>query len=197
MLEKGDDTLMERKISLLQNSQDAESCCSAVPFEEFYEKHYFNVYRYVCKRIGVTEDAKDLTSEVFFACFKSYEKYDSTKSSLVSWLYVITNNRLKIYYRDKKNTEPIDDYLGDVALSYDDDLGQAAYIDELRDVLADALSELPERSRQIMVLKYFEDKSAEEIADILGLTPVNVRVIASRAIKQLKSFLSNNKIMEE
>jgi DNA-directed RNA polymerase specialized sigma24 family protein len=58
----------------------------------------------VCKRIGVTEDAKDLTGEVFLAGFKSYEKYDSTKSSLASWLYVITNNRLKNYYRDKKNT---------------------------------------------------------------------------------------------
>jgi len=188
---------MERKISLMQDSQDAASCCHAIPFEDFYDKHYFNVYRYVCKRIGVTEDAKDLASEIFFACFKSYDKYDSSKSSLTSWLYVITNNRLKNYYRDKKSFEPIDDCLSDIALSYDDDMGRAAYIDELRGVIADALSELPDRSRQIMILKYFDDKSAEEIASILGLTPVNVRVIASRAIKQLKAFLSNSKILEE
>ena len=180
---------MEKKVSLVQDSHDAVSCCLAIPFEEFYDKHYFNVYRYICKRIGVTEDAKDLTSEIFLSCFKSYDKYDSSKSSLTSWLYIITNNRLKNYYRDKKIFESIDNCINDVALSYDDDLDKSVYLDELRETLADALTSLPERSRQIMVMKYFDEKSTEEIANALGLTPVNVRVIATRSIKQLKSFL--------
>ena len=188
---------MGKVIRDLQDRNSDDPARPVMTFEEFYEKNQLNVFRYICKRIGMTEDAKDLTSEIFLACYKNYEKYDPTRSSLNSWLYVIVNNRLKNFYRDKKMHEPIDAHIDSLALSYDDDMGKAAYLDELRDILADALELLPERSRQIIVMKYFDERSSEDIADILGLTPVNVRVITSRAIKQLNSIISSDDVVLE
>ena len=76
----------------------------------------------------------------------------------------------------------------DLVGSGEDDMLAAEEIKEMRDVLADGLLTLPEKKRQIVILKYFKNKKANEIAQIMGMTPVNVRVQLSRALEKLKQY---------
>lgn len=64
---------------------------------------------------------------------------------------------------------------------------QAPSLDSER--LANALAELPERERAILVMSFLEDQSAQEIAEAFSLTPGNVRVIRHRAISRLGRVL--------
>ena len=63
---------------------------------------------------------------------------------------------------------------------------------DMRNILADGLMTLPEKKKQIVILKYFKNKKATEIAEILGISPVNVRVQLSRALEKLKLYFETH-----
>ena len=68
------------------------------------------------------------------------------------------------------------------------DLDRGIYLEQLRERILHAISRLPERQQMIVKMRYFENRSGEEIAQRLGITPGNVRVLLSRAIDKLSSF---------
>jgi len=156
-------------------------------FEEYYKSYYQQAYGYVFKKVSDSYLAEDLTMEAFAACYQKFDDFDPSLASFQTWLYVIINNKLKNYYRDRKITEDIDDFI-DVLGSCDDDMLAAEELREMRDLLADGLLTLPEKQRQIVILKYFKGKKSAEIAEILCMTSVNVRVQLSRALDKLKAY---------
>ena len=162
-------------------------------FEEFYSQYYDRIFKYILKKTADFHLAEDLAMDVFTACYKNYEKYDSQKASLGTWVYTITNNRLKNYYRDRKDFVALDEQTVS-----DEDMEstviQASYTEYLRNALADALETLNEVQQAVIILKYFKGKNSSEIALALGLSSVNVRAISSRAVKQLKNYFVKNNI---
>lgn len=159
-------------------------------FEEVYEKYYKQIMAYFVKRIGNKSDAEDLTSEVFLYCYKNLNTFDSKKSSISTWIYLIAKSRYYNYCRDKRLTECIDDYehlVGDSA----DLMDKAIYLDELRTQLNEALKCLTERQKNIIILRYFEDKSSEEIADLFCTSSNNIRVQLHKALKKLKKIMES------
>lgn len=156
-------------------------------YEIFYRENHGRVLNYVYKKISHKEDAEDLTSEIFLYCYRHYSEYDPSKGKLSTWLYLITNSRIKNYYRDHQigeDFETISDTLQDLGI----DLDRGIYLEQLRDRLNQAISQLPPRQQQIVRMRYFENRSSEEIAARLEITPGNARVLLSRAIDKLSSF---------
>lgn len=160
--------------------------------EIFYREQYDNIVNYIDRRILNREDAQDIAQDAFASCCRNIEHYDAEKSSLLTWLYVIVNNRLKNYYRDKKIYVDLDQYTD---LLPDDNMeleAQTVYVQMCRDVIAEALKELPERSRKVVVLAYFEQRASQEIADEMGISSGNVRAILSRALKKMRKTLDKS-----
>lgn len=156
------------------------------PFEDFYSDNYNRVLYYVRNKIGSSEDAEDLVSEVFLYCYNHYSDYDPEKSSITTWLYLILNSRIKNYYRDHvtyADYEVVSQTMQDEAI----DLDQGVYMEQLHGFLMKAISRLPERQQKIVKMKYFEDLSSDEIAERLGLSSGNVRVLLSRALNKLST----------
>lgn len=162
-------------------------------FDAFYGEYYNQVYWYIYKKINHTEDAQDLAGDVFCACYKNFSNYDPEKSSLSTWLYVIVNNRLKNYYRDRKISVPLDEQLDEKYLQTDDDyISKAILLEDYRNILADAISALPEKYQLVVILKYFGEKQSDEISKIMNMSAVNVRVTLSRALKKINEILLKN-----
>ena len=157
-------------------------------FEEVYKKYYPQILSYYCQRIGNHADAEDLTSEVFLYCANHYDNYDPQKASVATWIYLIAKSRFSNYCRDRKLTDNIDDHL-DLTGDTGEMMDKALYLQELRERLTAALGQLAERQRQIVVWRYFDDRSIEEIANRLEITSNNVRVQLSRALKKLRSII--------
>lgn len=160
-------------------------------FGEYFETYYSQIYRYILKRIGDDTQAEDLAMDCFLACYMNYESYDSSKASFATWLYVIVNNKLKNYFRDHKMYEELCEEQASPEIM-EDEVIQAAYLDDMRTKLAISLKSLPSNQLKIVLLKYFSNKNSTEIARILGLTPGNVRVQLNRALKKLKKFFDDN-----
>lgn len=162
------------------------------PFEAVYEEYYQPLLRYLSKKTGSLQDAEDLTSETFLYCYRTYDSYDPEKSAVSTWLYLAANSRLKNHYRDRREHVEISE-LENLLPAEETDMERAAYLDQLRAFLAKKLETLPERQQQVIAMRYFQEKEYDEIADALGTTAGNVRVILSRALDRLKKEMPDLK----
>lgn len=154
-------------------------------FEVFYSQNFSKVVQYINKKIGNLHDAEDLAEEVFIYCFSHYDSYDPEKSSINTWLYMIVNSRIKNYYRDNKSDIDLETVVGVLA---DDsvDLDACIYLEQATSFVMKAIEKLPPKQRDIIKMRYFEEKSNEEIAEILNITKGNARVQLSRALDALE-----------
>lgn len=162
-------------------------------FESYYNKCYKLVVNYITKKIQNAQDAEDLAMECFAKCYDNFDKFDESKASFQTWLFVIVNNKIKNYYRDKKVGEELDE-----ALESEEQLEQtvvdAMYLSDMRKVLSQALLALNETQREIIIMKYYKNMTSVEIAEKMSMTAVNVRVTTTRAMTALRDYFSKNNI---
>lgn len=166
-------------------------------FEAYYAENYEKVLRYFIHKINNREEAEDLTQETFAYCYKNFETFDSEKSAFTTWLYLVANCRLKNFYRDRKvfaDFDALEGILPDDCIS---DVDQAIYMESVRREIANALQQLPEKNRKLVIMKYFLQKNHSEIAAELGISEANSRVLLTRSIKKLSDLLKGLKEQEE
>lgn len=169
---------------------------NTITFEYYFQTYYQQALGYVLKHVGSVQTAEDLTMNAFLTCYQHFDDFDPEKASFATWLYVNIRNKLKNHYRDRKETEELDENIC-VEFSFADELAEASQLHYLRKHLADALRELGETQRKIVVYKYFCDKTSNEIADIIGTTPGNVRVQLKRTLQKLEEYFKKNDIRWE
>lgn len=157
-------------------------------YEDFYSDNYSRVLYYVKNKINSAEDAEDLVSEVFMYCYSHYDDYDPEKSSIKTWLYLIVNSRIKNFYRDHNVTYVDYEVVSETMQDQSIDLDEGVYLEQLHGALMKAIKSLPERQQKIVMMRYFENCSSEEIAARLGTSPGNVRVLLSRALDKLSKL---------
>lgn len=161
-------------------------------FSFLVEKYQQMVYTLVVRIVKNEVDAEELSQDVFV---KAFQKLDSFKgdAKFSTWLYKIAYFASLDAVKRKKRvviTDTIDDYsksdLGSVkdALSYIHD-------NERKQVINDALMRLNEDERIILTLYYFEEQSLKEVAEVVNLTPDNVKIKLYRSRKKLFSLLKN------
>lgn len=155
-------------------------------FEQLYKKHYAQVYGYIRKKISDEQTAEDIAMDAFYSCWSKFEEFDESKASFQTWLFVVVNNKLKNYYRGRKETVDVDDvtlYEADCA----DEIIESIHLQEMRDHLYVALQKLSETQRTIVIYKYFQNMNATEIGERLDMSPGNVRVQLNRAIEKIRA----------
>lgn len=168
------------------NCPDEDSAAKPA-FEALYEEYYAKLFFYIYKRIGNREDAEDLAGEAFLYAYDHYGSFDPEKCAVSTWLYIIVNSRVKNYYRDHRshiNLEDMENILPDDG----DDMEKAVWLEQLRANLKEAVNSLPDKQREVIVMKYFQDLTHKEIAKALHTSEGNTRVILSRALDRLKDI---------
>lgn len=154
-------------------------------FDTFYQDNYDRTLAYIRYKITNFHDAQDLASEVFLYCYSHYSEYDPEKSAPATWLYLVVNSRLKNYFRDRKEHVDLDE-ISAVLPDCSPSLDSCLYLEQLHDTLMQAISRLPQRQQEIVTMRYMEEKSHQEIALALGITPGNARVVLSRALRAIE-----------
>lgn len=157
-------------------------------FEDIYQEYYSRVLQYIRKRVPHLYDAEELVGDIFTNFYRSKDTYDPSRCSVSAWLYVLAGNRLKNYYRDKKVCLSVEE-IDVLELSTQEDPEEIYLLAQKREELLRALETLPVRERSIIIKKYYQNKTSEEIAREMNLTPVNVRVILKRSLKKLKNAM--------
>ena len=147
---------------------------------QIYEEFQPKVRAYVRGKIHDPHDAEDLVSAVFMKVVQKLDSFDPAKASVSTWVYTITRNTVTDHFRTRRTLVALEDYMGDEQ--------PAELTDDALDSLADALLALKERERDLIVLHYYTGYTLKEVAEMMGMSYINAKVIHKKALTSLQAF---------
>jgi RNA polymerase sigma-70 factor, ECF subfamily len=172
------------RFSSRQSSQfDSES------FAKIYDAHVDKIYKYIYYKVGTAVEAEDLTAQVFLNAWQALGRYRQTDRPVSAWLFRIAHNLVIDHFRTQHATVPID---GLPFLSYDDDVEELAQQHLTADMLRQAMQQLTDDQRDVILLKFLDGYSTAEVATILSRDQAAVRALQRRALIALHRILKNN-----
>lgn len=155
-------------------------------FEQAYLEYSDKIFRFIYWQSKDAYLAEDLTSEVFIKAWKSRLQF--TGGSLQAWLFRIARTTLIDYWRRSK---PLSLEELEIEPGYEPDFAEVLDANRRVQELHEALESVQEPGRSVIILRFFEGLPAAAVAQILGLSEANVRVVQFRAIKILKRKMEN------
>jgi len=159
--------------------------------EALLERHQTEVYNVALRMLGEPSAAEDAAQDAFLRAFTRLDLYREGEP-FGAWLHGIVRNRCLDILRSRARASAA---YPRVAASQPD-----AESDAIRNIEAQgvrrALSRLPARDRALLVLRYWEDRPMDEVAQSLDMTDGAARVALHRARRALASQLSTMEITQ-
>ncbi len=167
-------------------------------FVEIIRRYESAIRRYII-RLGCRDphDVDDVLQDIFIKVYVNINEYDAGLK-FSSWLYRIAHNEAISFYR-KKSVRPapvateeethLFEYIAD-----ETNFTESLDIKINGDILRKALAELEEQYRDVLVLRFFEEKSYTEISDILKIPEGTVGTLLNRGKKLLNDILTTKNI---
>ncbi len=160
-------------------------------FAELYGLYRESIFRYSYSRTSNVENAQDITQQVFLNAWRGIGGYQRIMGRpFEAWLFTISHNVTVGYYRDHSR-RPVA-YLDEKIPSPEVDPGEIAVQQERNLTLMEAISRLIPSQQQVISLRFFDNLGFKEIGEIMGKSPVAVRVLKRRAISSLKRDLNRD-----
>jgi RNA polymerase sigma-70 factor (ECF subfamily) len=188
--------MSELERSLLRRLRDRDERA----FRELIEGHRDRVYNITFRMLGNRAEAEDVAQEVFITVFKTIETFRE-ESKFSTWLYRVTVNHCKnrIKYlarRHDRDRDELDETsngsngaIGGPAPASPDRALEGAQMEKL---LQEAIGNLDDEHRVVVVLRDVEDLSIEEICEITGLPDGTVKSRLHRARLALRKKLQRH-----
>ena len=164
-------------------------------FSELYNSNYSKIFGYVLKRVANLEIAQDITSETFLKSLKNIKKFKWKNIHFSSWLYKIASNEIANYFRKKeykavsleKITEPID-----FSVPLTEIIEAEEKLKRQKDFLElhQKITKLPLLYQEVIVLRFFEKKKIQEIAEILGKREGTIKSLIHRGLEKLREIMA-------
>ncbi|MFI5854547.1 SigE family RNA polymerase sigma factor [Streptomyces parvulus] len=154
-------------------------------YAEFAGARAGHLYRSACLlTAGDTHLAEDLVQETLGRLYLRWGRVARVENPAAYAQTVLTRTFLA-HQRRRSSGERATDVLPDLPGAGDGDAS-------LRLTLLDALARLPAKDRAVVVLRYWEDRSVEQTADVLGVSSAAVRTRCSRALGRLRELLGED-----
>ncbi|GHG08048.1 RNA polymerase sigma factor [Deinococcus piscis] len=160
---------------------------------QLIQEHEGRIYGYLYRLEGNSDNALDLTQEVFYRAWRSFGTFQAGQRFL-PWLYTVARNTQIESHRRKQHArfslEQAHEEIGFEVASDARTPVQAAESSDAQDRVQRALMSLPEDYREAVVLRFMEDLPYEEIAQIQGVALGTAKSRVYRAKEQLAELLA-------
>ena len=154
-------------------------------FIESFSEYGDAIFRFCMMKVSNVELAEDMTQEVFTRYWQ-YVRDGKTMTNTRSFLYTISNNMAKDWYKKKKSYS-LDEKMEYGVMLKDNSAGPDIMA-EYQEVL-ETIKDLEEKDREVLMLKYVEGLDPKDIAEILNETANAISVRLNRATKRLQQKL--------
>ena len=157
-----------------------------------FARHHVRVYRFVLRMVRNEATAEDLISEVFLDVWRQAEKFEG-RSTVSTWMLSIARYKALSALR-RRGEEELDDETADAIEDQADDPEIALAKKDKAAVLRQCLLKLSAEHREIVNLVYYQHKSVEEVAGIVGIPEATVKTRMFYARKKLSELLAEQGI---
>ena len=156
-----------------------------------YKNYIFNLsYRFMHNY----EDAMDLTQDVLIRVYKAIDRYEE-RNYFKGWLYrIISNTAINMYSKAYRRESP---YLEKLEVVDDKRYNTEKEYERiyLQEKIYNASTKLKGKQRDVFILRYYENYSYKEIADILNISSDSAKSNYSYALKKMKSLLEKERTL--
>jgi RNA polymerase sigma-70 factor (ECF subfamily) len=156
---------------------------------EIHDRHYPEVYRYICFRLADEHACEDITAEVFLRLLDALHKKRGPTQNLRGWLFGTASNLVNDHLRtryarrvdslDAEEIEPQDEI--HLEHSYEEDWMQQQ--------VSEALLGLTPEQQHVLTLRFSDERSIDETASIMGKSVTAVKALQFRAVATLRRLL--------
>lgn len=182
-------THMTDQESLLDRARARDPAALA----DIYDTYSPKIYAYIYRHVGDAHRAEDLTSGVFLKMLEALDNNKFARDALQSWLYRIAHNTIvdDVRRRQRRPTSVLHDGMA---------LPPEANPDHLvserieKEYLLDAIDQLTEDQKNVIILRFGEGLTAPQVASILDKTEEAVRALQRRGLTNLRKILDSRNI---
>ncbi|MGB9085990.1 MAG: sigma-70 family RNA polymerase sigma factor [Terriglobales bacterium] len=173
----------------------------AAAWEEIVQRYHRRIYNVCYRFAGDSDNAQDLTQEVFIKMYRTLNTYDSGKGAFMTWVTTITRNLLVDHFRKTKgdritdsldstaseheDAQPLSERIADGGLAPD----AAVQKRETREMVHLALHSLSPELREAVILRDLQDMDYREIATALRVPEGTVKSRINRGRAELARLL--------
>jgi RNA polymerase sigma-70 factor (ECF subfamily) len=177
----------EEEKELIAAAQGGDS----VALTELFNANFPRVYRYMLARTGRSEDAEDLTQEVFIRMLDGLGRYQWRDVPFTAWLFKIAHNIVVSRYRRDGawmgKTTTLSESISTSATGPEDEVETRMALEQV----LSAAQQLPPMQRRVVELRFAAGLTVAETAQVLSKTENNVKVIQHKAIARLKQYIGS------
>jgi RNA polymerase sigma-70 factor (ECF subfamily) len=180
---------------------DAELVELAKQNPEFFgilmERYQGPLFHYIRRLTQLAaDDIDDLLQEIFIKAYQKLNTYDE-ELKFSSWIYRIAHNHVIDYFRKmsaRPQTNSLEDYEWEKIIQASLPLGKEIADKDCIEKIKKCIQDLPMHYKEVMVLRFIEEKEYEEIMDILKKPKGSVATLIARGKELLKKEMHKNNI---
>jgi RNA polymerase sigma factor (sigma-70 family) len=160
-------------------------------YEHLMRKYNQQLYRVAKGYIKDDDEIEDLMQETYIKAYSQLSKFEH-KSKFATWLIRILINECLMALRKKSRVITMHDEVPFDSLIEINNPENTAMNSELKDILENAIENLPPKYRAVFIMREVEAISVNETGQLLNISESNVKVRLNRAKEMLKDSIMNN-----
>ena len=174
---------------------DGPNTPAAIAFQRLFERYFEELYRFAYRYVQSTETAKDLVHEAFLRLWRQRSQVQLGGPTARSYLYTIVRYQALDQLRHRRveerwRREYVAPLVTDQGAALATDPDQELTARETAAAIQQAVDALPRRQRQVILLRWQQQASYDEIAETLGISPKTVAIHIGKAIQRLREILA-------
>jgi RNA polymerase sigma-70 factor (ECF subfamily) len=161
-------------------------------YGQLYERYVDKIYRYIYFKVGSRDETEDLTSQTFLKAWDAIGDYEWRNHPFGAWLFRIAHNLVVDHHRARRDSVALDDATPQLehrtsrdSLRPEQVMGELITLQRVRH----AIGRLTEEQQQVLILRFFDELSTGEVAEIMGKNSGAVRGLQFRALSALRELL--------
>jgi RNA polymerase sigma-70 factor (ECF subfamily) len=158
-------------------------------FGELYRRNVDRIYTYVFYRVGSAADAEDLTARTFYQALGGIHRYVDQGVPFLAWLYRIAHNLVANHHRNRARWKETSLDQLEIRGQVTERPDSAVEAGERQRALAMAIRRQPEERQRLLILKFTDRLSNEEIGRMMGRTESSIKSLYFRTLRALKADL--------
>lgn len=160
-------------------------------FAQLYDRYLDQIYGYIRRRVGRTDTAEDLTSDVFLRAYRNLPRFEWQGVDLGAWLMTIARNRVNDHFKSSRFRleRSVDEFYETDPKPTIDDPERILEAREMARSLAHALEQLKDDHREVIELRFVHGLDVAATATTMNRTVGATKALQYRALKSLAEIV--------